>query len=144
MRKSTLVVLAFLTAALAAPGFTQQDGYRVVVNAANPTTNMSRAELARLFLKKVPKWPDGQTVQPADQERVSPVRQAFSKAIHQKDVDAIASYWQVLVFSGREVPPRIVKSDAEMLQFVRDNPGAVGYVSDDAPLAGVKPVAVRP
>ena len=115
-----------------------------MVNAANPTTNLSRAELARLFLKKVPKWPDGQTVQPADQERVSPVRQAFSKAIHQKDVDAIASYWQVLVFSGREVPPRIVKSDAEMLQFVRDNPGAVGYVSEDAPLAGVKAVAVRP
>ena len=66
------------------------------------------------------------------------------RSVHQKDVDAIASYWQVLVFSGREVPPRIVKSDAEMLQFVRDTPGAVGYVSEDVPLAGVKPIAVRP
>ena len=143
MRKSTIVVLAFL-GTLTAPGFAQQDGYRVVVNPSNPTTNLSRAEVARLFLKKVPKWPDGQSVQPADQERVSPVRQAFSRSVHQKDVDAIASYWQVLVFSGREVPPRIVKSDAEMIQFVRDTPGAVGYVSEDVALAGVKPIAVRP
>ena len=143
MRKSILAVL-LVVGTLAARAFAQQDGYRVVVNAANPTTNLSRAEVARLFLKKVPKWPDGQAVQPADQERVSPVRQAFSLAIHQKDVDAVASYWQVLVFSGREVPPRTVKSDAEMLQFVRDNPGAVGYVSESAPLAGVKAIAVRP
>lgn len=143
MRQSTIVVLALL-GTLALPGFAQQDGYRVVVNPSNPTSNLSRAEVARLFLKKVPKWPDGQSVQPADQERVSPVRQAFSRSIHQKDVDAIASYWQVLVFSGREVPPRIVKSDVEMLQYVRDTPGAIGYVSENAALAGVKAIAVRP
>jgi hypothetical protein len=59
-------------------------------------------------------------------------------------VDQISSYWQVLVFSGRDVPPRTLKSDADVLQFVQDNPGAVGYVSEGAPLAGVKTITVRP
>lgn len=143
MRRSSILLLALALLA-DARAFAQADAYRVVVNSANPTTSLTRAEVARLFLKKTAKWPHGPTVQPVDQERVSPVRQAFSVAIHDKDVDQISSYWQVLVFSGRDVPPRTLKSDAEVLQFVKDNPGAVGYVSDEAPLSGVKTISVRP
>jgi ABC-type phosphate transport system substrate-binding protein len=105
---------------------------------------MKRADVSRLFLRKLTTWPDGREVQAIDQERVSPARQAFSKAVHQKDADAISSYWQVLVFSGRDVPPRIGRTDAEVLEFVKANPGAVGYVSEGAALAGVKTLTVVP
>jgi ABC-type phosphate transport system substrate-binding protein len=142
MRRSAFLLVTFLLA-LGVRGSAQTDGYRIVVNPANPTASLTRAEVSRLFLKKTAKWKDGQAVLPVDQERVSPVRQAFSASVHEKDVDAISSYWQVLVFSGRDVPPRIVKSDAEVLQFVRDNPGAVGYVSEQGPVPGVKVVSVR-
>ena len=51
------------------------------------------------------------------------MRQAFSRDVHQKSADAVAAYWQTAVFSGRDVPPAIAKSDAEVLAFVRANPG---------------------
>jgi ABC-type phosphate transport system substrate-binding protein len=136
------VVLLTLAVGLATVAHAQ-DAYKVVVNPANPTASLPRAELARLFLKKAATWPGGAAVAVIDQERASPVRQAFSLGIHQKSADAIAAYWQTAVFSGRDVPAAIAKSDAEVLAFVRANPGAVGYVSAEADIAGVKALAVK-
>ncbi len=117
--------------------------YRLVVNPANPATTVTRVEASRMFLKKVVTWPNGWTVSAVDQERGSAVRQAFSKDIHQKDADAIAAHWQTVVFSGRDVPPPIARSDAEVLAFVRANPGAIGYVSGTSAVEGVKVLTVR-
>ncbi len=96
-----------------------------------------------MFLKKVVSWPNGWTVTAVDQERGSAVRQLFSRDIHQKDADAIAAHWQTAVFSGRDVPPPIARSDAEVLAFVRANPGAIGYVSGGSAVEGVKVLTVR-
>ncbi len=117
--------------------------YRLVVNAGNPATSVTRGEAARMFLKKVVSWPNGWTVTAVDQERGSAVRQAFSRDVHQKDADAIAAHWQTAVFSGRDVPPPIARSDAAVLAFVRANAGAIGYVSGTAAVEGVKVLTVR-
>jgi ABC-type phosphate transport system substrate-binding protein len=139
--------LRLLVLLLVATGLATQAGaepaYKLVVNPANPTASLPRAEIARLFLKKTAAWPDGAATQVIDQERNSAVRQAFSQDVHQKSADAIAAYWQTAVFSGRDVPPAIAKSDAEVLAFVRANRGAAGYVSADADLTGVKVLAVK-
>jgi hypothetical protein len=78
-----------------------------------------------------------------DQPRTAPVRAAFSKDVHKKDVDAVAAYWATLVYSGRELPPPVKRTDDEVLDFVRHTPGAVGYVSADAPTEGVKVIALK-
>jgi ABC-type phosphate transport system substrate-binding protein len=119
------------------------EAYRLVVNRANPATAIARTEAARLFLKKITSWPDGTPVAVVDQARTAPVRAAFSRDVHKKEVDAVVAYWATLVYSARETPPPIKRSDAEVLEFVRQTPGALGYVSADAPLEGVKAVPLR-
>jgi hypothetical protein len=71
------------------------------------------------------------------------VRRVFSLVVHGKDADAVVSYWQTMVFSGRDTPPPVRASEASVLEFVRTNAGAIGYVSEAADLAGVKAVALR-
>ena len=135
---------SFLVAAAAFIGSANaQDGFRVIVNPANPASSLSAAELSRLFLKKTPSWPGGLPVAAVDQQRASSVRRAFSRKVHSKDPDAVVSHWQTLVLSGRDTPPPIKVSDAAVLEFVRANPGAIGYVSETADIAGVKLLAVR-
>ncbi|MFI5182916.1 MAG: phosphate ABC transporter substrate-binding protein, partial [Vicinamibacteria bacterium] len=69
----------------------------------------------------------------------SRVRAAFSKGVHGRSVDAVQNYWQQQIFSGRDEPPRVKTSDAEVMTFVQSNPGGIGYVSDTATLIdGVK------
>lgn len=130
-------------AALLGSASAQGEGFRVIVNPQNPVAALSGAELSRLFLKKSVTWPGGASVAPVDQERTSAVRRAFSQRVHHKDADAVVAHWQTMVFSGRETPPPVKATDASVVEFVKANPGAIGYVSEAADVSGVKVIGVR-
>lgn len=108
----------------------------VIVSEASPVRALSRDQLSKLFLKKSTKLPGGRDAVPVDLDVRSPVRAAFSGAVHQKPVAAINSYWQQQIFAGKEVPPRALSSESAIVAFVRDNPNAVGYVSGSVELGG--------
>ena len=141
----TLLRAALVAATLVcAPALRAQDArFRVVVNAANPVSSISRDELSRLFLKKVTTWSSGRPVMLVDQTEASPVRREFTKTVHRKEVSSVKSYWQTMIFAGRAIPPSEKPSDAEVIAFVGSNPNAIGYVSADAPIgSGLRVVAI--
>ncbi len=120
-----------------------QSNFVVVVNAANPASNIPKTELAALFTKKTREWEDGTPVLPVDLPSDDPTREAFTLAIHGKSPQAIRAYWQQQIFSGREVPPPERNSDEQVLAYVRSTAGAVGYVRATARLGpGVKVVGL--
>jgi ABC-type phosphate transport system substrate-binding protein len=147
MRISTRMKLALAFAGLlvTAPALrAQQGGYRVIVNAANPVSSLEVREVSRMFRKEVTRWKDGSTVAPVDQRTQAPARAAFSQKVHGRSVQMIAEFWRQQIFSGRNVPPVEKASDVEVLEYVRSNPGAIGYVSSTASLApNVKVVTVN-
>ena len=103
---------------------------------------MSKAQVSKLLLKKTTKRDDGTKALPVDQRADAAVRIDFSKEILGKSVSSVKSYWQKLIFSGRAVPPPVKASDAEVVAFVKANPGAVGYVSASTSVDGVKVLKV--
>lgn len=103
--------------------------YAVIVSASNTTGSLSRSLLSRMLLKKVTKWDDETTITPLDLSAKSETRAHFSKEIHKKSVKYIRRYWQKQMFSGRGTPPKQLKSDEDMLEYVAGNEGAIGYVS---------------
>lgn len=121
---------------LAALGSSAQDStsFSVVVNAANPVSGLTRAEVSKLFMKRTSRWDDGVQVKPVDQLESSTIRRVFSQEIHRKDVMEVKGYWATKVFSGTGTPPPELDSDESVLSYVRSNPGAVGYVSARATL----------
>lgn len=121
-----------------------QSPYVVVVNAANPTTSLSRDAVSRLFLRKVTHWPNEETVVPVDQPERSMIRMIFSREIHGREVATVRTYWKQQIFGGRAVPPDVRASDASVIAFVAERPGGVGYVSAAVRLpARVKAVRVE-
>jgi ABC-type phosphate transport system substrate-binding protein len=138
------LVLAGL--ALAARPARAQDPvrYQVIVNASNPVTELDRAEVSRWFLKQATKWPDGKVVVPLDQSSRSEVRAFFCAGIHRQSTQAIETYWQKQIFSGRTVPPFVKVGDAEVMAYVSGNAGAIAYVKADATLIpGVKAIKIK-
>lgn len=116
----------------------QAQGYVVIVNSADATSSISKADLSNIFLKK------GGKLTPVDQGKGASVRESFSKDVHGRPVAAVQSYWQQQIFSGKNVPPAEKGSDAEVIAFVKANPGSIGYVSSGADLGGgVKAVTVN-
>lgn len=112
--------------------------FKVIVNPSNDVSAMSKDQLSDFFLKKVTQWGNGRKALPVDQVSSSPIREKFSKEIHEKSVTAINSYWRQKIFSGRDVPPPEKSSDADVLAYVAENADAIGYVSANAPIDKVK------
>jgi ABC-type phosphate transport system substrate-binding protein len=115
--------------------------YWVVVHPDNPAITLRRDEVSRLFLKKITRWSDGRTAAPVDLV-VSATRDAFSREIHRRPASAIKKYWQQMVFSGQSAPPPEVATEEDVLTMVRGDPAAIGYVSDEVSLHGVKIVDI--
>ena len=129
---------------LAASPLAGQNGYQIVVNSSNPSSSMAKADVAKLFLKKTTSWSHGLKVQPVDQATDRAVRESFTRAVHGKSVSSVKGYWTKLIFSGRATPPPELGSDRQVMDYVRDKPGAVGYVSAGTTLgSGVKALRIN-
>jgi ABC-type phosphate transport system substrate-binding protein len=139
----TIVVLAALVSS-APPTVAQSNpGFKIIVNARNPITSASRAELARIFLKKSTSWKNDSAIAPVDQTVSTGAREAFSRSVHGKSARAIKQYWTQQIYSGRAVPPPELGGDAKVVAFVSANPGAIGYVAADAVIGDTKLVTVE-
>jgi ABC-type phosphate transport system substrate-binding protein len=118
----------------------------VIVAASNRASSIKRQELARFFLKKTGRWNDGQGVIPVDLSAGSPVRSAFTRAVLSVEgmgqISAVQNFWLQQVYSGRNTPPPVKATDADVLAFVAANPGAIGYVGAAPAAGGVKVLTV--
>ena len=141
-----LALCALWPTVAGSPGYAQEDGgFKIIVNASNPTASMARKQLQRVFLKKQQKWPNGFEITVVDQNADEAARKAFSKAVLNKDPAAVEAYWTKLIFSGMGSPPLKLASDAEVMDFVGKNVGSIGYVSDRTRLdTSVKELEVTP
>jgi ABC-type phosphate transport system substrate-binding protein len=136
----TLVALTVAMSALAVDASAQE--FQVVVNAASGVTELTRDQVSDIFRKKARRL-GGESAEPVDLNKNLAAREAFSQAVHGSSVNSIVSWWMQQVFAGKDDPPDQMGSEAELLEFVRSNPGAIGYVSAGADLgSGVKAIQV--
>jgi ABC-type phosphate transport system substrate-binding protein len=116
--------------------------YRVIVHPRNPAVSAERIFVADAFLKKATRWRHGEAIRPVDLADSAP-RRKFTEDVLTRSVSAVRSYWQQQIFSGRGIPPPELDSDQDVVKFVLQNPGAIGYVSGHADLEGAKVLQVR-
>ncbi len=148
-RQAISWVLVLALTALCATVFAQQapaasaPPYQIIVNPTNPAASVERKFLEDAFLKKTTTWPSGDVIRPVDLAPDSATRNRFSRDVLNRSVEAVKSYWQQRIFSGRDVPPPELDHDDDVVKFVLGHPGGVGYVSGTATVTGAKVVAVR-
>lgn len=140
MKKIFTLIIALVIAGI---GSIYAQSFKVVVNTSNSTTSLSKKEASDYFLKKKTKWADETTVAPVDLSASSKVREAFSQQVHGKNTAAIRNFWQQAAFSGSATTPPEKASDEDVIEYVKKNPGAVGYVSATANTAGVKTITIN-
>ncbi|HYG62461.1 MAG TPA: hypothetical protein VEL74_07755 [Thermoanaerobaculia bacterium] len=138
-----LAAVAAVLVPVAARRAAASEFYVVIVNQENPLSVLPASEVSRIFLKRSERWPNGELILPIDLPEGSPVRESFSKEVHDRSTAAIRAYWQQLIFSGRGLPPPEKASGADIVEYVRSHRGGIGYVSVRTSLgAGVKVLKV--
>lgn len=135
-------LIAVLVGLFVAGPVQAQSAYKIVGHPTGAAASITKKDVSRFFLKKTTRWGDGTQVVVVDNAPSSQVREAFSLEILGKKVSNIETYWLQQVFSGRAVPPEVRNSDAEIVEFIRSQPGAIGYVSADTPVDGLTVIEI--
>lgn len=107
----------------------------LIVHAGNPTKTMTKKEVADYFLRRRIFWPDGVEAKPIDLPVKSLVRIDFSDKLLGRSAASVEVYWQRQKLTGGENAPPIVQKEQDVVQYVAEHPGAVGYVSTTVDLS---------
>lgn len=101
----------------------------VVVSTQSPLRTVNQNELVAIYTGRTRAFPDGTAATPLDQKRDGPARAEFYQLLTGMDIARINSYWARLHFTGQVRPPQTAEDDTAMLQRLRSDPSAIGYVT---------------
>ncbi|MCA9732483.1 MAG: substrate-binding domain-containing protein [Deferribacteres bacterium] len=135
VKKFNLIILAIgLIIQLSYVDAQEKEKFKIIVHESNSITKLSRKKLSRIFLKKEGQWKNGEKITAVDLVENSEIREAFSREIHGKNVSSIKAYWQKQIFTGRDVPLPEKLTEEEVIRYVQENDGAIGYVASATPI----------
>lgn len=129
------LALAILLVLCSSPEQTHAAGYVVIAHPDLAGTEITVPAMREIFLGAVTRI-DGRSVQPVV-ARSGAAHKQFVAACLGKTESGLQNYFRTLVFTGKGSPPRSFATSAEIVKYVADTEGAIGYVSLDADLTGV-------
>lgn len=144
MRRRTFIQLGVLLVPFGGRRVLAADepAFKVIVHPDNPVSRVDRDLLRDAFLKRATEWRSGDTIRPIDLTRRFPVRDRFTRDVLKKTPSQLKSYWTQQIFSGKGVPPPEADAVADVIAYVLDHLGGVGYVPASVDVGDAKLVRV--
>ena len=115
----------------------------IVVNRSNPMSEISLADLRKLYRGQRSRWSNGRRVTLVMRDPGTPEREAILQTLYGVDEDEYRRGFLQAVFTGEaNGAPRVLASPNGVLRFVFNVPGAIGYVRASEVDASVKTLRV--
>jgi len=115
----------------------------IVVNRSNPMSEISLADLRKLYRGQRSRWSNGRRVTLVMRDPGTPEREAILQTLYGVDEDEYRRVFLRAVFTGEaNGAPRVLASPNGVLRFVFNVPGAIGYVRASEVDASVKTLRV--
>jgi len=118
----------FLLALLAATALAAAEPLVIIVNAESGVTQMTRAEVANIFMGRQKRLSSNQVALPVELVESEEERNRFYLLLVNLPLSQVRAHWARLFFSGQAQPPHQAHTVAELLDLVAANRGAVGFV----------------
>jgi ABC-type phosphate transport system substrate-binding protein len=101
----------------------------IVVNRSNPLTEISLADLRRVFRGQRSRWTNGRRVTLVMRDPGAPERDAILRSVYGLNETEYRRSFLQAVFSGQTSDaPKTLASSNGVVRFVYNVPGAIGYV----------------
>jgi ABC-type phosphate transport system substrate-binding protein len=142
-RRIPALMLSLLLAGAPAAALAADTLY-VVVSAQSAIRALTQKDLLAIYTGRTRTWPGGEPATPFDQPRDSAARADFDQTLTGMDMARINSYWARLHFTGQVQPPPALGDDAAIIQRLRADPSAVGYLTQEPTGAAVRVVLRLP
>jgi ABC-type phosphate transport system substrate-binding protein len=101
----------------------------IIVNQSNPVENFSYEDLRAIFLGERSHWPNGRRITLVMLDTSQPERKIVLRDVYGMSEKDFNNHFIQGVFSGAVfVSPKTMANPADVLKFVFNVPGAIGYV----------------
>jgi ABC-type phosphate transport system substrate-binding protein len=118
-----------VAAATPPPAAGSEQPVAIIVNQSNPVENFSYDDLRKIFLGERSHWPNGRRITLVMLDPSHPERKAVLRDIYGMSEKDFNNHFIQGVFSGAVfVSPKNLATPPDVLKFVFNVPGAIGYV----------------
>jgi len=128
-------LVALLVASLSGtlpPAQTGRTRLIVIVPASQTVSDFSIADLRRIYLGEITRWPNGHRIVPVMLAPRSPEADLFLRRVVRMSAIDFAQSWIGAVFRGRvPAPPLLLSRSADAMRFVTTHQDAMAVVGDD-------------
>jgi hypothetical protein len=116
--------------------------FYIVAQAGNPQQSLSKSEALSLYMGRTRSFSNGEFALVFDLPRDNHERAGFYRALCDMSLAQVTSYWSRLMFSGQSLPPQPLPDEATMIEIVKHNPNAVGWLSSAPTDKGLRTLLV--
>lgn len=120
-----------------------QEDVAIIVNKANQIDSLTLAELRNVFLEERGRWPNGRKITVTMLDPGNPERDSVLRTVYRmRETDFTRTFLRAKFAGETTEEPRALASPANMVRFVFNAPGAVGYVRASGLDGSVKPLRI--
>lgn len=102
----------------------------IIVNNSNPSAELSASQAKLLYTRKIKRlWPNNKPIKPVSFKGKTALQTSFYSKVLSMTQEEVDAYFKQRQFANSETLPTEVSSEKDMVEFVADNEGAIGFVS---------------
>lgn len=144
-RNFLVIVPLMLVALISVSGFFVSVAFAadvmLIANNSVGDASLSKGAVKDIYTGKQKKWADGSKIHLSAQKK-NATHKVFAKEFVGKSPSQFRMFWKKMVFTGKGKEPKAFGSDADIMKYVAETEGAIGYVSSGAAVNGVKTITV--
>ena len=103
--------------------------------------SLDRATVADMYRQRKTKWDSGETIRVVMLKKGA-THETFVRDFVKTTPAKLKKLWKKVVFTGAGTPPKILKSEAALIEFVAETEGAIGYIDAATPHEDVKEISI--
>jgi len=104
--------------------------------------SLDRDAVSDIYRQRKTKWDSGETIRVV-MLKTGATHDAFVEDFVRTTPAKLKKIWKKVVFTGAGTPPKILKTEADLIEFVAETAGAIGYIDAATPHEEVKLIALE-
>jgi hypothetical protein len=136
MKNKRMTVILFLTGLSSLLSFVPRPAVpkveiAIIINGTNPVTKMDGEFVKNYWLRRfVKRWKEtNKGILPTDRKSKCPEQQVFYSTVLGLPDDAVESYLNARQYQNGDNPPEKFATDADIINFIGHEVGAIGFVN---------------
>lgn len=119
-------------------------GVAVITHPSVKEIGLSKAKLAKIYMGKLKSYSSGMQIKMVDLPKGSKSRKKFYSTVVKKSNSELNRYWSKLKYTGKGKPPKKLDTARDVLEWVANTEGAIGYIDGKYLNKSVKVVLILP